>query len=216
MEAIHVDRLRKRFGAGPAQVDALCGISLRVEPGEIYGLLGRNGAGKTTLVRILLDLVRPTAGKARILGRPSREVAARAAVGYLPEDHRFPEYQTGEGTLLLQGALAGLPARARKARARELLGLVGLDRAGRQKVRAYSKGMKQRLGLAQALVGDPQLVLLDEPTDGVDPVGRAEIRDLLLSLKRSGKTVFLNSHLLSEVERLCDRVAILERGALVR
>ena len=216
MEAILVDRLVKRYGTGPRQVEALRGVSLRVAPGEIYGLLGRNGAGKTTLVRILLDLVRSTEGEARLLGKSTRDSSTRGEVGYLPEDHRFPDYQTGTSALHFYGMLSGLPRRVRVRRAAELLETVGLEKAAGQKVRGYSKGMKQRLGLAQALIHEPKLLFLDEPTDGVDPVGRAEIRAVLERLKHTGTTVFLNSHLLSEVERLCDRVAILDRGALVR
>ena len=216
MEAITIQDLRKRYGNGSKQVEALRGVSLHVQCGEIYGLLGRNGAGKTTLVKVLLDLVRPTTGSARILGVEAGRVAARRPVGYLPEDHRFPEYQTGESALWFYGQLSGLPAAVLRTRTPELLHLVGLKDAGKRRIRAYSKGMKQRLGLAQALLHEPQVLLLDEPTDGVDPVGRAEIREVLTGLKQRGKTVFLNSHLLSEVERLCDRVAILERGELVR
>jgi ABC-2 type transport system ATP-binding protein len=214
--AVAVADLVKRYGRGARAVEALRGVSLDVPAGAIYGLLGRNGAGKTTLVKILLDIVRPTAGTAALLGSPTGRAAARREVGYLPEDHRFPEYQTGESALHFHGLLAGVPRRERRRRVAALLDLVGLAAAGRRKVRAYSKGMKQRLGLAQAMVGEPRLLFLDEPSDGVDPVGRAEIRDVLVRLKQAGKTVFLNSHLLSEVERVCDRVGILERGQLVR
>ena len=216
MEAILVQDLKKRYGRGAREVHALQGVSLRVQRGEIYGLLGRNGAGKTTLVKILLDIVRASSGAAQLLGRSSREIAARRVAGYLPEDHRFAEYQTGAGALHFYAMLSGLSARERRMRVPALLALVGLREAADRKVRAYSKGMKQRLGLAQAMVHDPDLLLLDEPTDGVDPVGRAEIRAVLQRLKSEGKTVFLNSHLLSEVERLCDRVAILDQGRLVR
>lgn len=214
--AIAVDDLSKTFGKGAHKVSALQGVSISVAPGEIYGLLGRNGAGKTTLVKILLDIVRPTSGAATILNVPARSPAARRPVGYLPEDHRFPDYRTGEGVLHYYAGLSGLGRAERTKRVPELLKLTGLAEAARRKIRTYSKGMKQRLGLAQTLVHDPQVLLLDEPTDGVDPVGRAQIRDLLKELKQQGKTIFLNSHLLSEVERLCDRVGILEKGKLVR
>jgi ABC-2 type transport system ATP-binding protein len=201
-----------RFGPQTALRD----VSLELPASRIVGLLGRNGAGKTTLVKILLDIVRPTRGASAIRGVPTRSPAARRAVGYLPEDHRFPEYRTGEGVLQYYAALSGLSASQRVTRVPEMLKLCGLTDAARRKVRTYSKGMKQRLGLAQALVHDPQVLFLDEPTDGVDPVGRAQIRDLLKQLKQQGKTIFLNSHLLSEVERICDRVGILEKGQLVR
>ena len=210
--AVCVEDLYKDYRGAPA----LRGVSIGVKPGEIYGLLGRNGAGKTTLVKILLDIVRASSGKAAILGLPSVQSLARRAVGYLPEDHRFPEYRTGEGLLHYYATLSGIGATRRNAQVPELLKLTGLSDAGKRKIRTYSKGMKQRLGLAQALVHDPRVIFLDEPTDGVDPVGRAQIRDLLMKLKNQGITIFLNSHLLSEVERLCDRVGIMEKGKLVR
>ncbi len=216
MNAIQVDGVHKTYGRGSRAVHALCGVSIAVPRGEIYGLLGRNGAGKTTLVKVLLDLVRPTRGAALLSGRSARQPAARRSIGYLPEDHRFPEYQTAESALRFHAALSGVDPSAARARIGELLDQVGLGPAARKKVRTFSKGMKQRLGLAQALVHDPDILFLDEPTDGVDPVGRAEIRDLLVGLKQRGRTIFLNSHLLSEVERMCDRVGILDRGALVR
>ncbi len=211
--AIRVDALRKRYGRHPAE--ALAGVSLNVGQGEVYGLLGRNGAGKSTLVKILLDIVRASSGSAELLGIPVRSTAARQAVGYLPEDHRLPEYRTGEGLLHHYAMLSGV-GWDRRVRVPEMLDRVGLSDAARRMVRSYSKGMKQRLGLAQALVHRPRLVLLDEPTDGVDPVGRAQVRDLLRELVAGGVTIFLNSHLLSEVESLCDRVGILDRGRLVR
>jgi len=214
--AIEAAALSKTYGRGRGAVAALANVSLRVVPGEIYGLLGRNGAGKTTLVKILLDIVRPTRGAAFIRGVTSRSAAARRTVGYLPEDHRFPEYQTGLDALAFYAALSGAPAAGDPARLRGLLDLVNLADAADRRIRGYSKGMKQRLGLAQALVHDPEILLLDEPTDGVDPVGRARIRELLVDLRSRGKTILLNSHLLSEVERVCDRVGIMEGGALVR
>lgn len=214
--AVLVEDVSKRYGRQGRAVQALAGVSLEVAPGSIYGLLGRNGAGKTTLVKILLDIVRPTSGRAELLGRSVGDPAARRPVGYLPEDHRFPEYQTARNALWFHAMLSGVDRSTRRRRVPELLDVVGLTAAADKKVRTYSKGMKQRLGLAQAMVHDPSLLFLDEPTDGVDPVGRAEIRDVLVRLKDGGKTVFLNSHLLSEVERLCDRVGILESGRLVR
>ncbi|MBK9383654.1 MAG: ABC transporter ATP-binding protein [Planctomycetes bacterium] len=213
--AIEVRGLEKRY-RGKRGVHALRGVDLGVARGEIYGLLGRNGAGKTTLVKILLDIVRASAGSAALLGEPSRAVHARRRVGYLPEDHRFPDYQTGLSAMEFYARLSDVSRVERKRRVPELLELVGLKDAAARKVRGYSKGMKQRLGLAQALVHDPAVLFLDEPTDGVDPVGRAEIRDVLLRVRGEGRTIFLNSHLLSEVEQICDRVGILEAGRLAR
>ena len=208
---VSVKHLEKHYGPNRA----LGGVSLDVEPATLFGLLGQNGAGKTTLIKILLGLVAPTAGEAALLGQPVGTFSARREVGYLPEDHRLPEYHTSTSLLDLYGALQGIPRRQRRRRAAELLDLLGL--AGREKlrIRGYSKGMKQRLGLAQALLHSPRVLFLDEPTDGVDPVGRKEIRDLLLEERRRGVTVFINSHLLGEVEQLCDRVAILRKGKLM-
>ena len=214
--AIAVDDVHKTYGRGSKAVTALAGVSLTVAQGEIFGLLGRNGAGKTTLVKTLLDLVRPDRGKTQLLGRSSREPGARQPVGYLPEDHRFPEYQTAESAIRFYGALSGVDRRTLRRRSAALLEQVDLVQAAHKKVRSFSKGMKQRLGLAQALVHDPDVLFLDEPTDGVDPVGRAEIRKVLEGQRALGRTIFLNSHLLSEVEQLCDRVGILDRGRLVR
>ena len=208
---VSVKQLEKRYGPNRA----LAGVSLDVEPGTLFGLLGQNGAGKTTLVKILLGLVAKTAGEATLLGRPAGTFSARREVGYLPEDHRLPEYHTSESLLDLYGALQGIPRRERRRRAATLLDLLGLGGRGSLRIRGYSKGMKQRLGLAQALLHAPRVLFLDEPTDGVDPVGRKEIRDLLLEERRRGVTVFVNSHLLGEVEQLCDRVAILRKGEVM-
>jgi len=211
-DVVAVDRLGKVYG----RVRALADVSLEVKRGEIFGLLGQNGAGKTTLVKILLGMVAPTAGAATLLGCPAGTPAARRAVGYLPEDHRLPEYHTAATLLDVYGGLQGLSRTARRRRAEELIDLLGLGHARRLRVRGYSKGMKQRLGLAQALLHRPDVLFLDEPTDGVDPVGRKQIRDLLLAERARGVTIFINSHLLGEVEQLCDRVAILRRGTLER
>ena len=202
--------------AGRPPVEALRPLTLEVGPGETFGLLGPNGAGKTTLVKLLLGLVRPTAGDAMLLGRPVSDAAARAEVGYLPEGHRFPPFLTGRETLDLFARMGGVGAGKRAKRAPALLDLVRLGAAADRRVGTYSKGMLQRLGIAQALMNRPRLVFLDEPTDGVDPVGRREIRELIETLRDDGVTVFLNSHLLSEVERVCTRVAIMKNGALVR
>ena len=183
--------MRKAYGRQVALHD----VTLRVEPGEVFGFLGPNGAGKTTAVKILTGLVHASAGQARVLGRPAGEPAARRRIGYLPEHFRFQEWATGTALLDFHGRLAGLPAGQRPARIAEVLELVGL---------------------AQALLGRPELVLLDEPTSALDPVGRREVRDLIRWLREQGVTVFLNSHLLSEIELVCDRVAIIDRGRVVR
>ena len=209
---VEVRGLVKCFG-GTRAVD---GVSLSVDRGTIFGLLGQNGAGKTTLVKMLLGMLAPTDGTAELLGRPVGSLAARREVGYMPEDHQLPPYPTAESLLDYYGGLQGLSRRDRVRRAGEVLGRVGLADRSRERIRGYSKGMRQRLALAQALLHEPGVLFLDEPTDGVDPVGRREIRDLLLAERARGVTVFLNSHLLGEVEGLCDRVAILRKGALVR
>jgi len=209
---IAVENLVKRF----RKIEALRGVTLTVERGEIFGLLGQNGAGKTTLIKILLGITKKTDGEARLLDRPAGTAWARRRVGYLPEDHRFPDYHTGASLLDFYGALLDVPGRVRRKRIPEVLDVVGLKGRMHYKIRTYSKGMKQRLGIAQALLHDPDVIFLDEPTDGVDPVGRREIRDVMQALKAEGKTIFLNSHLLSEVELICNRVAILAKGRLVR
>jgi ABC-2 type transport system ATP-binding protein len=185
-------------------------------PGEVFGFLGPNGAGKTTTVKILLGLVHATRGEARIFGQPAGHPEARRRIGYLPENFRFHDWLTGAGLLDVHGRLAGLSAKERRERIPEVLEMVGLTGRGNDKIRAYSKGMTQRIGLAQALIHNPDLILLDEPTSALDPVGRHEVRDLIRSLAARGMTVFLNSHLLSEVEMVCDRVAIVDRGRVVR
>jgi ABC-2 type transport system ATP-binding protein len=199
------------------KVRALDQLNLEVRRGEIFGFLGPNGAGKTTTLKLLMRLIYPTQGSARILGHPIDDVSTRARVGYLPENPYFYDYLSGRELLEYTGALFGIPTEKARARGKELLQLVGLDldRANRQ-LRKYSKGMLQRIGIAQALVNDPEIVFMDEPMSGLDPIGRREVRDLLLSLRTQGKTVFFSSHILSDVEALCDRAAILSRGKLVR
>ncbi|MCH8823476.1 MAG: ABC transporter ATP-binding protein [Planctomycetes bacterium] len=194
------------------KVHALCSIEMKVHHGEIFGLLGPNGAGKSTLVKIMMTVVRPTKAKGTMLGQPIGHKPTLARVGYLPEHHRFPNYLTGRQTLEFFAALAKVDRPTRKKRAASLLELVGMSEWGNKKISSYSKGMMQRVGIAQALMNDPDLIVLDEPTDGVDPVGRRDIRDVLIKMKDQGKTVFLNSHLLSELEMVCDRVAILVQG----
>ncbi len=196
------------------RVHALRGIEMRVRRGEVFGLLGPNGAGKSTLVKIMMTVVKPTRAEGTLLGNPIGHKATLRRVGYLPENHRFPRYLTGRQTLEFFGALSGVSRGARRSRASELLEIVGMTGWADKKISSYSKGMMQRVGLAQALCNNPDLIVLDEPTDGVDPVGRREIRDVLNGLRARGTTVFINSHLLSELEMICDRVAILLGGAV--
>ncbi|MBI4494931.1 MAG: ABC transporter ATP-binding protein [Chloroflexi bacterium] len=210
--AIETAGLRKEYGRKVALHD----LSLAVQRGEVFGFLGPNGAGKTTTVKILTGLVRPTAGQARIFGLPAGDPVARRRIGYLPEHFRFHDWLTGADLLDFHGRLAGLSAEERRARIPEVLHLVGLAGRGGERIRNYSKGMAQRIGLAQALLHRPDLVLLDEPTSALDPLGRREVRDLIRGLRAEGLTVFLNSHLLSEIEMVCDRVAIVDRGRVVR
>lgn len=208
LEKIYRSRLRGR------EIRAVSNLSLRVPVGAKFGLLGPNGAGKTTFVKMLLSAVHPTAGTARIFGKDARDPEARRPVGYLPENHRFPTYLTGRTMLDFYAALSGVTPAERRKRIPELLDLVGLADWGEVRIKKYSKGMLQRLGLAQSLMHRPRLLVLDEPTDGVDPVGRREIRDLLNRLTANGTTVFLNSHLLSEVEAFCEYVAIVKKGSV--
>jgi ABC-2 type transport system ATP-binding protein len=204
---------RSRFRG--RKIPAVTDVNLRVPIGVKFGLLGPNGAGKTTFVKMLLSAVHPTTGNAYLFGRSSEEPEARRFTGYLPENHRFPTYLTGRGMLDFYSALSGLPANERKRRIPELLELLGLEGWGDIRIKKYSKGMLQRLGLAQALIHRPRLLILDEPTDGVDPVGRRHIRNVLDRLTGSGVTVFINSHLLGEVEAFCDYAAIIDKGRLV-
>lgn len=204
---------RSRFGG--RRIPAVTDVSLRVPVGVKFGLLGPNGAGKTTFVKMLLSAVHPTFGTAYLFGRNSEEPEARRSIGYLPENHRFPTYLTGSGMLDFYSALSGLPLSDRKRRIPEMLELVELKDWGDVRIKKYSKGMLQRLGLAQALIHRPRLLILDEPTDGVDPVGRRHIRDVLDRLTGGGVTVFINSHLLGEVEAFCDYAAIIDKGRLV-
>jgi ABC-2 type transport system ATP-binding protein len=214
--ALEARDLSKTFRTWRGQdVAALDGVSLAVERGTIFGLIGQNGAGKTTLVKILLGLAVATRGSARLLDGSPFDPAIRRRVGYLPESMRIPDYLRARSFLGYMGRLNYLSEEELKQRIPKLLEQVGL--AGvRKLVQDYSKGMQQRLGLAQAMLNDPELLFLDEPTDGLDPLGRKEVRDLLLRLRAAGKTIFLNSHLLSEVELVCDRIVVLHGGRVVR
>jgi ABC-2 type transport system ATP-binding protein len=196
------------------RVRALEGISFSVEPGEIFGFVGPNGAGKTTTIRILMGLIRASAGSAKLFGHPVPSRAARARLGFLPEAPYFYEYLTVTELLDLVGRLFGMDRAARRRRADELCELVGLAGARKQPMRSFSKGMLQRAGIAQALMSDPELVVLDEPTSGLDPLGRKEVRDIILDLRARKKTVFFSSHILADVQAIADRVAIIVKGKL--
>ncbi len=216
--AIEIENLTKDYETGfwrKRKVRALDGLSLIVESGQIFGFLGANGAGKTTTLKLLMRLIYPTAGAARILGRDINDVAMHARIGYLPENPYFYDYLTAREFLNYCGELFGLDRASREHRTNELLTRVNLETKGwDRQLRKFSKGMLQRVGLAQALVNDPEIVFLDEPMSGLDPVGRREVRDLIASLRTGGKTVFMCSHILSDIEVLCDSVAILKHGRL--
>jgi ABC-2 type transport system ATP-binding protein len=216
--AVEVEGLTKIFPIPfrKQSIAAVRDLNLRVEPGEVYGLLGPNGSGKSTTLKIILGLVSPTRGQTQIFGRDSARVATREAVGFLPESPYFYKFLTGAETLRFFGKLCGLSGSELKDRVQQLLDLVGLTEARNQRLNTYSKGMLQRIGLAQALINEPKLVVLDEPTAGVDPAGSRDIRDLIVDLKKRGVTVLLSSHLLEQVQEICDRVGILSKGALVR
>jgi len=210
--AIETTNLTKYYSKG--RVKALEDLSIQVETGKIFGLLGPNGAGKTTLLKLLLGICFPTRGNAKIFQKDINDYRSHQKIGYLAENHRFPEFLTAQQVLFYYGQMAGVEKTILQKKIPELLKLVNLAEWGKVKIRKYSKGMMQRMGIAQSLINDPELLFLDEPTDGIDPVGRREIRDILMELREKGKTIFLNSHLLSEVERVSDEIAILKDGQL--
>lgn len=214
--AIKVEGLRKVYSAGilGKKFQSLAGVNLEVHRGEVFGLLGPNGAGKTTLIKILLGIIRQTGGGASVLGEPAGSKEARKQIGYLPENLNFASHQTAQRVMRFYGRLSRMDEQRIRTRSQELIELVGLKGRDRELVTRFSKGMRQRLGLAQAMLHNPDLLILDEPTDGLDPVGRSQIRQLITLLRDQGKTVFLNSHILQEVELVCDRVAILVSGQL--
>ncbi len=215
--AIEFARITKDFSIGLSGVKlrALDELTLRIEPGAIFGLLGPNGSGKSTAIKIMLGLLQPTAGACTVFGVPSGRIEARVDVGYLPEMPDFYRHLTGRELVRFHGALGGLRGAPLRARTDEVIALVELSAAADRRVSAYSKGMLQRIGLAQALVHDPRLLILDEPTAGVDPVGAAAMEKLIRELKARGKTIVITSHLLGQMEELCDRVGILDRGRLI-
>jgi len=218
MVVLKTEGLTKEYRTGfwRTRVRALHDLNLAVHQGEVFGYLGPNGAGKTTTLKLLMGLIYPTAGRASILGQDVQDVAVKAQVGFLPENPYFYDYLTGREFLHFYGQLFGLPYRDRRQRIDELLHAVGLSKAAELQLRKYSKGMLQRIGLAQALINDPQVIVLDEPTSGLDPVGRKEVRDLILDLKGRGKTVFFSTHIVPDAEMICDRVGIIVAGRLTR
>lgn len=213
MPALDLQSVTKTY---PNGVVALDGLAMSVEQGTVFGLLGPNGAGKSTLLKVLMTLVRPDECRGTLLGQPLGNTKALRRTGYLPENPAWPHHLTAEGILDLAARLYGVNAIERRRRVQEMLDLTGLHAWRRDRPSVYSKGMRQRLGLGFALMGDPDLIFLDEPTDGVDPIGRKEMRDIIVQLGERGKTVFINSHVLGELETLCDSVAILSRGRVVR
>src|SRR2546421_3661191 len=213
--AVHTEHLTKTYTDfwGRPKVKALDDLSLTIHRGEVFGLLGPNGSGKSTTIKLLLGLIFPTRGSATILGQPIGSTAINERIGFLPEESYLYRFLNGEETLKFYGRLFKIPSRELKRRVPELLDIVGLDeKARKRKLREYSKGMARRIGLAQAMINNPDLILLDEPTTGLDPIGTREMKDLIVSLKNQGKTVLLCSHLLADVQDVCDRITILFRG----
>ena len=213
VETRNLSKIYRDFWGRP-KVWALKALDLQIRQGEIFGLLGPNGSGKTTTIKLLLGLLFPTSGQAFVLGEKSTDVRKNERIGYLPEETYLYRFLNAEETLEFYGRLFDMPKALRRERARQLISMVGLDAARRRPLREYSKGMTRRIGLAQALINDPELVVLDEPTSGLDPIGCREMKDLILELKRQGKTVVMCSHLLADVQDVCDRIAILHQGEL--
>ncbi len=213
VETRNLTKVYRDFWGRP-KVRALRALDLEIRRGEIFGLLGPNGSGKTTTIKLLLGLLFPTSGQALIFGRDATDVSKNERLGYLPEESYLYRFLNAEETLDFYGRLFDMPAKVRKQRAAELITMVGLNKDKRRQLKEYSKGMARRIGLAQALINDPELILLDEPTSGLDPIGTREIKDLILRLKADGKTVLMSSHLLADVQDVCDRIAILHEGEL--
>jgi ABC-2 type transport system ATP-binding protein len=211
---LQLSDLEKRYGKGTSAVHAVRGLNLEVQPGQVFAFLGPNGAGKTTTMHMILDFIRPTAGGARIFGAPSSDARARSQLGFLPELFSFDGFLTGRETLLYYGRLSGVAENELSARADKWLARLGLSDAAHRRLATYSKGMMQRTGLAQALMGEPDLVMLDEPTSGMDPGGKRDVMDLFRELRAEGRTVFLSSHILADVEAVADSVAIIDKGQL--
>ncbi|MDY6843274.1 MAG: ABC transporter ATP-binding protein [Thermodesulfobacteriota bacterium] len=217
MEVIRTENLTKRFpiGLGLKSIIALNNLNLTLYKGETFGFLGPNGAGKTTTIKLLLGLIFPTSGRGFIFGRPIGNNAAKEKIGFLPENPAFYEYLTSGEYMNLSAQLLGIPHRERNKKIEYLLGTVGISKFKDMQLRKFSKGMLQRLGIAQALINDPELIILDEPMSGLDPIGRKEVRNIILHLKDEGRTIFFSTHILADVELICDRVGILQKGQLV-
>ncbi len=217
MNAVEIENLHKSFRGnwGRHSVYAVKGVSLSIPEGSVYGLIGPNGSGKSTMMKALLGLLSPDEGQCRVFGKPATAASNRREVGFLPENPYFYKFLTGRETLRFYARLCGLRGKAQRERCAELLELVGLEDAAERRVGTYSKGMLQRIGMAQALVQKPRLVVLDEPTAGVDPIGSRLIRDIIVKLRQQGMTVFLCSHLLEQVQAICDRVGILYQGCMI-
>lgn len=214
-EAISLSKTFRRWWSARGHVQALNDVSFVVEPGTIFGLLGPNGAGKTTLVKIALTIARPTSGEARLFGQPVRSHSILRRVGYLPENPRFPVHLTARQVLALYGSLSGADLKRVRANSEKWLERLGLTQWATTRVSKFSKGMNERLAFAQALVHDPDFIFLDEPTDGLDPLGRAEVRNICRELAAAGKTIFINSHILAEIELICDRIALMKSGRII-
>jgi len=214
--AIEIKHLTKKYRSGfwLKERVSLSDLNLEVEAGSIFGFLGHNGAGKTTTIKLLIGVIHPTSGEASIFGRPISDINVKREIGYLPESPYFYDYLTGSEFLDFSGQLFGMTTKERAKRVDALIELVGLKGAEREQMRKYSKGMLQRIGLAQALINDPKLVILDEPMSGLDPIGRKDVRDIILRLKEEGKTVFFSTHVLTDAEMICDEVGIIIKGRL--
>jgi len=215
--AIDIENLTKDYPYGFLQLKkrrSLENLTMQVQEGEVFGFLGPNGAGKSTTIKLLMRLIFPTAGSARILGKPISDIAMHRDIGYLPEQPYFYDHLSARELLNYYGQLSGVPAKGRSARVEQMLARVGLSDSAGMQLRKFSKGMLQRLGLAQAILHDPKLVFLDEPMSGLDPMGRREVRDLIQQLRHEGKTVFFSTHILSDAEALCDRVGVIHQGEL--
>ncbi|MBI5870512.1 MAG: ABC transporter ATP-binding protein [Actinobacteria bacterium] len=214
--AIEIDGLTKVYGYGADEVKAVEALELTVGQGEVFGFLGPNGAGKTTTVQMLMQIIFPTSGSGMLLGRPLGDISAREKIGYLPELFQFHEFLRADEFLDFHARLYGIPSDRRASRVAAVLEQVGLAESAKSKIRTFSKGMLQRIGIGQAIINEPELLFLDEPTSALDPMGRRDVRDLILDLRDAGTTVFLNSHLLSEVEMTCTQIGILNKGKLIR
>jgi len=214
--AIEIEGLTKVYGYGAEEVKAVDALELTVGQGEVFGFLGPNGAGKTTTVQMLMQIIFSTSGSGKLLGKPLGDISAREKIGYLPELFQFHDFLRADEFLDFHARLYGISADLRAGRVAAVLKLVGLSDSAKSKIRTFSKGMLQRIGIGQAIINEPKLLFLDEPTSALDPMGRRDVRDLILNLREAGTTVFLNSHLLSEVEMTCTQIGILNKGKLVR